>query len=255
MRSQQLLFALAISCVCMSVSYGVRSQVLISLLLGDELNSGQLGYGLNGGLNYSSLTGTEEAKFLRSFYIGTYFDIRLRQKSDLYLHTGVRLKSELGARGIGVYPMNEPYLDSVLTGGSVERTLKYIHIPALVRYKFPNHFFVEIGPMFGLLVRAKDEFFNRMKKDDDLLFQNIVTDQYKWLDAGLEAGIGYHLMKGKGVYLGVRYYQGLLDVLKDNASSPCLNQSIYLFASIPVGTLREAQARRVQKKSKKDTGQ
>lgn len=227
----------------MSVAYSLHSQVLISLLFEDELNSGKLGYGLNGGLNYSNLTGTDESKLLRSFYIGTYFDIRMREKPDWFLHTGLRLKSEMGARGMGVYSMNEPNLDSVFTGGNIERSLKYFHLPALIRYKLPNHFFIEAGPMFGLLVRAKDEFFNSMQKDNDLLFQHIVTDHYRRFDAGVEVGVGYHLMRGKGMYFGVRFYQGLINVLKDNASDPVLNQSLYLFVSVPVGAKGKSQTK------------
>jgi hypothetical protein len=159
----------------------------------------------------------------------------------------------MGASGIEVYSLAEgPDLDSVFIGGSVERTLKYINIPALVRYKFTNHLFIEIGPMIGFLTKATDEFLNSVRKDDDLSFKNKVTDNYKWFDAGLQAGLGYHLLKGTGVNFGVRYYQGLMDVIKDNSSDPVRNQSFYLFVSIPIGAGEKAQAKKAEKGNKKN---
>lgn len=251
MRLKPIITALAVALMSLSLSIPVHSQVVISLLFGDELNSDKVRFGLDGGLNFSSLTSPGEAKFMENFNLGLYFDIQLKENSNWYIHTGVLLKSDMGARAIAVYTLDERYLDSAFLGGSVERTLKYIHIPALVRYKFTNHLFVEIGPMIGILTKATDMFYQDVKKEDDLSFTNKVTDQYKWFDAGIKAGIGYHLMKGTGVNFGVRYYQGLMDVIKDNSSDPSRNQSIYLFVSIPIGAGEKAQAKKAEKASKK----
>jgi hypothetical protein len=237
--------------LCASLSLPLHSQVVISLIFGDELNSDKVRFGLDGGVNFSSLTGSEGAKFLENFNLGLYFDIQLKENSNWYLHTGALLKSDLGARGIEVYSLDEPDLDSVFMGGNIERTLKYIHIPALVRYKFTNQLFIEIGPMIGILTKATDDFYNEVKREEDLSFTNKVTEQYKWFDAGLQAGIGYHLMKGTGVNFGVRYYQGLMDVIKDNSSDPAWNQSVYLFVSIPIGAGEKAQAKKAAKEDKK----
>ena len=252
MRLKQFIPAFLITLLSLSLTNPVRSQVVISLIFGDELNSDKVRFGLDGGVNFSNLTGTERSEFLESFNLGLYFDIQLKENSNWYVHTGALLKSEMGARGVGVYPLNEPYLDSVFIDGSIERTLKYIHIPALVRYKFTNHLFFEIGPMLGILTKASDVFYNEVKYEEDLSFTNKVYDQYKWFDAGLMAGIGYHLLKGTGVNFGIRYSQGLMDVIKDNSSDPSRNQSIYLFVSIPIGAGEKAQAKKAEKAAKKN---
>ena len=252
MRSKQFISALTIALLCMSVSWNLHSQVLISLLFGDELNSDKVKFGLDGGLNFSNLTKTEGSKFLENFNLGLYFDIQLKEKSHWYLHTGALLKSEMGARGIGVYSLDDPGLDSVFNGGSIERELKYINIPALVRYKSGKHFFFEVGPMLGFMTKATDEFYNTVKKKEDLSFKNKTTKQYKWFDAGVEAGIGYQLMKGTGVNFGIRYYQGLMDVIKDNSSDPVRNQSLYLFVSIPIGAGEKAKAKKAEKEEKRN---
>ncbi len=255
MKLKQLIHVLVVVLLCSSISYHLHSQVVISLLFGDELNSDKVRFGLDGGVNFSNMNGIEEADFLENFNLGLYFDIQLKERSKWFVHTGALLKSDLGARDVEVYSLEEPYLDSAFTGGSIERTLKYIHIPALARYKFTNHFFMEIGPMIGILTKATDVFYNDVNMEEDLSFTNKVTDQYKWFDAGIQAGIGYHLMKGTGVNFGLRYYQGLMDVLKDNSSDPVNNQSVYLFVSIPIGAGEKAQAKKAAKKSEKDQNQ
>lgn len=241
-----------IALLCISFNLSLHSQVLISLLFGEELNSDKVKFGLDGGINFSNLTNTQGSKFLENFNLGLYFDIQLKENTSWYLHTGALLKSEMGARNIEVYPLDEPDLDSIFVGGSIERTLKYINIPVLVRYRFANHFFFEIGPMLGFLTKANDEFYNSVKKDEDLSFKNKVTDNYKRFDAGIEAGIGYHLIKGTGVNFGIRYYQGFMDVFKENSSDPAWNQSLYLFVSIPIGAGEKAQAKKAAKKAEKD---
>ena len=251
MRLKQFILAQAITLLCISISFNLHSQVIISLIFGDELNSDKVRFGLDGGVNFSSLSGIEGAKYMENFNLGLYFDIQLKENSNWFIHTGAMLKSDMGARGIAVYSLDEPDVDSAFIGGNIERTLKYINIPAPVWYKFTNHLFFEIGPMLGVLTKARDVFYNDVKREEDLSFENKVTDRYKWFDAGVQAGIGYHLMKGTGVNFGVRYYQGLMDVLKDNASDPVRNQSIYLFVSIPIGAGEKAQAKKAEKQAEK----
>lgn len=242
----------AITVLCILFSLNLQSQILISLLFGDELNSDKVKFGLDGGVNFSNMTGYKESKFVEDFNLGLYFDILLKENTHWYLHTGALLKSEMGARGIDIYSLDNPKLDSVFVGGDIERQLKYINVPALVRYKFKKHLFIEMGPVIGFMTKATDEFFNTVDKNEDLSFVHKVTDQYKWFDAGLEAGMGYQLMKGTGVNFGIRYYQGLMNVFKDNPDDPSWNQSIYLFVSIPIGAGEKAQAKKAEMKSKKD---
>jgi hypothetical protein len=252
MRPKHFFSAMTIALLSFSLSLPLHSQVLISLLFGDELNSDKVKFGLDGGLNFSNLTHTNGSKFLENFNLGLYFDIQLKEKSKWYIHTGALLKSEMGARGISVYSLEDPGLDSIFIGGDIERQQKYINIPALVRYKFNRHVFVEIGPMIGFLTKANDVFYNTRKNDEDLSYTNKVTDHFKWFDAGVEAGIGYQLMKGTGVNFGIRYYQGFMDVIKDNSSDPAWNQSLYLFVSVPVGAGEKAKAKKAEKEHEKN---
>ncbi len=71
-----------------------QSQVLITLLLGDKLNSDNLEFGLEGGLNWSSISGMETNNLSRNFNLGFYFDLRI--KNQWWFYTGVLVKSNLG---------------------------------------------------------------------------------------------------------------------------------------------------------------
>lgn len=215
------------------VAISARGQVLISLLLGDKLNSDKLEFGLDGGLNWSNISNLEGSKAVGGFHLGFYFDINL--KDQLFLHTGVIVKSPMGTKGLAPYPVGEPDLDSVLSAGSVERKLRYFNVPLLLKYKFHDHFFVELGPQLGLLYKAFDEFSTDEFSNNDLIFKFKIRDQYRRLDAGLTAGLGYRLLKGNGMNMGLRYYFGLVNILKENPGGSERNSSIYLYVGIPIG--------------------
>ena len=212
--------------------YNLQSQVLIALLLGDKLNTGKIEFGLTGGFNRSNLFGIENTKGLNNFNLGFYFDISL--KKNLYLYTGVLVKSRFGASGIDAYLFDDPDLDSLLSGAEVIRKLKYFHIPLLLKYRFKNHLFVDAGFQLGLLYKATDEFSSTIYEKNDLVFKNNVLAQYKRFDAGAMAGIGYKLMKGTGMNFGVRYYYGLINIYKEG-DKKANNSSLYLYVEIPVG--------------------
>ena len=75
-----------------------HSQVLISILFGDKLNSEELEFGLEGGLNLTNIAGFDDTKSLSNFNLGYYFDIRI--KNHWYFHTGMQVKSNFGMRNL-----------------------------------------------------------------------------------------------------------------------------------------------------------
>lgn len=235
----------------LSLSHTSHSQVIISLLFGEKLNSESVKFGLDGGVNFADLDNMDPSESKANFNLGFYFDILLKENTNWYLHTGVLVKSPMGAKGINTYSLDDAGLDSIFAGGTIDRQLRYFNVPFLIRYKLKNQFFIEGGAMLGLLSKATDVFYNEVNVEEDLSYRNKVTDEYKRFDAGIQAGIGYHLMKGTGMNFGVRYYQGFMDILKDNSGDPVMNQSWYIFASIPIGAGEKAKAKAAEKESKK----
>ena len=211
-----------------------NAQVLISILLGDKLNSGKIEFGLEGGWSLASLDGIDPSSPHSNYNLGFYFDFAMKNPS-WYVSTGVRVKSTMGAEGIAVYPLNEPGLDQVFAAGSVTRKLNYFNVPVMMKYMFKNHLYAQAGIQLGLKYKAKDEFLNSVNEDDDLSYTLDIKKQYHPLDGGLCAGLGYRLVKGNGMNLGVQYYYGLVDVRVSDASPDEFNRVLYVNVGIPIG--------------------
>jgi len=210
-----------------------NAQVLISLIFGDELNTGNIEFGLDGGLNWTKINGIDKADYLMGWNLGFYFDIKLSE--PWMLNTGVVVKGNMGSENISVYSLNDPELDNIFTGGSVTRKLNYFSVPVMIKYRFENNIYVKAGVQLGLMYNAYDNFIKSVNEEDDLQHEINIKDQYHPLDAGLAFGIGYRLMSGNGMNIGIQYYYGLIDVRIDDSTPSELNQAIYLNVGIPIG--------------------
>jgi hypothetical protein len=251
MKIRKLLIAMM---TLMLVAQVMQGQVLISLLFGDKLNSPTLKFGLDGGANFSTLSNLSGSKYRAGFNLGFYFDFLLKKDKPWYIHTGVLVKSNLGAHGITPYHLSNPdsaYLDTLFANGSVDRRLSYFNVPILIRYSFNKRLFIELGPMLSLGYKANDIFTTKVENDEDLSFDNDVKDSFKRFDIGGMAGIGYAIDALNGMNFGLRYYYGFTDIVRDNSGDPQRNSSFYLFASIPIGAGDKAKAKNAAKAKEK----
>lgn len=206
-----------------------HGQVLISLLLGDKLNSDKLEFGLDGGPSFVTQRGVD-GDVRTTFNLGFYFNFRL--DDTWFLHTGVIVKSPMGERGIKPYNIGDPQLDDLLSGSEVIRKLGYFHVPVLLQRRFKERYFVAAGPQLGLRHSAIDLFERKTESGDELQFDHDISDDIKVLDVGVVLGAGYRFLEGKSMSLGCRWYAGLLNVFKDGKG---YNNSVTIFASIPIG--------------------
>ena len=211
-----------------------RTQVLISILLGDKLNSGKIEFGLDGGANWSTIKNLDGAKNLTGFNLGFYFDFKLKNPSWM-LNTGVIVKSNMGADELPVYTLGDPDLDNAFSGGKISRKINYFNVPVMMKYNFKNHIYVKGGVQLGLRYKAIDEFKNSLNDEDDLKYKLDIKDQFHPIDAGLAFGAGYRLMKGNGMNIGLQYYLGLIDIKIDDSTPDQYNRVLYLTVGIPIG--------------------
>ena len=214
-----------------------HSQVLISLLLGDKLNSDKLEFGLDGGVNYTTIHGLS-GDLRPNFNLGFYFGFKM--KNPVWsIHTGVIVKSNMGIKGLPVYSLNNPDLDNAFADGSVDRRINYFNVPVLMRYTFKNRFYLDGGVQLGLRTKASDTFIATVRSKDDLKFTRDISDDYYRIDGGLACGMGYKLKANKGMKLGVHYYYGLVDITADDSTDQ-FNRSLYLTLAIPIGAAKQA---------------
>jgi hypothetical protein len=218
-----------------------HSQVLISLLLGDKLNSDWLEFGLEGGTNFSTIDGVASAEFIPRFNLGFYFDFKLKNPK-LGVHTGVIVKSTMGAQGIDLYSLNDVALDSAFSGGSINRKIGYFNVPILLSYNFISNFSLQAGIMAGLRSKVSDNFEAKVKEKDDLNYMLDVKKQYHPIDVGGLVGVNYRFKEGGGMNLAVRYYFGFVDIVVDDSTPDQYNSSVYLTLGIPIGAGKKASA-------------
>lgn len=235
LRNKKSLLALFLLLAC----HRADGQVLIALLFGDALNTGNIEFGLDGGLNLTSLSGIDKTKSLTTWNLGFYFDIKLHDPSWM-VHTGVIVKSTMGTDNVPVYSTGDMNLDTTFAGGRVVTSLNYFNVPIMLKHKFPNNLFLEGGAMLGLLYGATDEFINSVEAEDDVTYERKVKYAYHPLDAGIMLGAGYRLLGGDGINLGVRYYYGLVDIYIDDSTPSQCNRSIYFTVGIPIGAANDS---------------
>ena len=219
--------------VVLGLSTQVKSQVLISLLFGEALNTPKIEFGLVGGFNRSWIYDIEDSEGLNNFNIGFYFHIMLKENS--FLSTGVLVKSNVGARGMPTYPIGDDDFDSVFVDGELTKKINYFYVPIMYQQRFNNRWYVEGGVQLGLRNKTYDIFTLEDAFGGDLDYKRDSRDDYKYFDAGLIAGFGYKLKKRlKSTAVGINYYYGLMNVSKV-PDQKIKNSSLYVYFKIPIG--------------------
>ena len=211
----------------------LNAQVLITILLGDALNTDKIEFGLIGGMNRSYINTISEAKGLNNFNLGFYFHILMKKNS--YFSTGVLVKSNVGATGMPVYSMGDANFDAIFQDGTLTKKISCFYVPILFHQRFNNNrWYIEAGPQLGLIHKPVD-IFETSTLGGDAKFTLEVKDAYKSIDAGLLGGVGYKFKKEiKSVAVGINYYYGLVDV-SDNPDIKIKNSAIYFYIKIPIG--------------------
>ena len=226
------IFRISVFLVLMLLPSALNGQVLITILLGDALNTEKIEFGLVGGWNHSNIYTIEDSKGLNSLDLGFYFHFLVKNNS--YFSTGVLVKSNVGATGMPVYSLDDPDFDAVFKDGTLTKKIPAFYVPILFHQRFNNRWYIEAGPQLGLIHQCVD-IFKASKLGGDLKFTLDVKDQYKHIDAGLLGGVGYKFKKQvKSMAVGINYYYGLVDVSAD-PDLEIRNSAFYFYIKIPIG--------------------
>ncbi len=218
------------------------------MLLGDKLNTGKIEFGLDGGLNFATISEMDSDSWTRNLNLGFYFDIRM--KEQWYLNTGVLVKSNLGLDDLSDDDLDFLNATRYDAEGEYRQKISYFLVPALAKYKFKNNMYAEIGPQFGLMYDAYIEFNSKIDGNSARIREEN-KDAINRFDMGLAAGVGYRLLKGMGWTLGARYYYGFLDVYKGRSGSN--TNSLFLKINFPIGlSIEKKDQIKELKQDKKD---
>lgn len=205
------------------------AQVLVALILGDDLNSGKIEFGLTTGMNASQLEGVEGGEAETAPYLGLYFDFRL--SDNWYFHPETWPKCVLGETKLPAYATGDSAIDAQLQYATVRRKIDLIPTAFMITRRFGGHWYVDAGPYASLILGARD-IFTRETADDELTYTVKITDAMHRIELGGGLGARYKLSKGLGMNIGLHGFMGFTAV--DQADAWKL-QWIRASIGIPIG--------------------
>lgn len=172
----------------------IVSALLISVLFGTFSASGQVGFGIKGGLNLTTLN---------------VEDPELSYDSRTGFHAGIFLRGRFDKVGIQpellLFTQNGE-LKRTLFNGTAQERFTYLSIPLILKFYPVAGLNIQLGPQFGFLIdgerQSEDPFFGSGSQD--------ITEYYKKSDVSVSVGGGYDFDFGLG--LDVRYNIGVKDI-------------------------------------------
>jgi len=229
-----------------------QSQVLITLLLGDKLNSEKLEFGLVTGVNFEQIEGMESTDRKAFFNIGFYFDFTLKNP-HWSVYTGVLVKANQGLgnltdNDLSFLGVDKQLENGVEIAGDYKQVINTFMVPALIKYHFKNYIYLEGGMQFGLRYKSYVEF-NTGNKDIEERVRYMNRDDIQKIDAGFLGGFGYQFKKGKGWTVGAKYYYGLVDIYKDRSGTN--SNSFFIKVNVPIG-VKKAKEKEAKEEAEKE---
>ncbi len=190
---------------------------IVALLFGDKVASEKFNISMELGVNFAQFSNITDSK---QFQSGLNFGIagNLMLSDNWFLSPTVYFVSKRKLK-LESYSLNtgNPSLDQEFVNKNAALYLNYIDVPILLSYQTNNKKFrFGMGPQVSFLKNSSIEVYG-----DYGDFTEDYKSETNNIDYGIISSIGYSLgeaRKGKGLYLQLRYYQGLSDVFQDLAS-------------------------------------
>ena len=159
-------------------------------------------FGVKGGVNFSNLytDNADDENVLTGFNIGLYAKVPVTNS--------ISVQPEIYYTGKGA----EVVYNNAFASGTAKFKLNYIEVPVMLVANVTKNFNVQVGPYAGYLISGKTTNESGTYNFQD----NIDTDDFNKIDAGVAAGLGIDL---ETVSFGVRYNYGLTKVGKERSYS------------------------------------
>jgi hypothetical protein len=159
-------------------------------------------FGVKGGVNFSNLytDNADDENVLTGFNIGLYAKVPVTNS--------ISIQPEIYYTGKGA----EVVYNNAFASGTAKFKLNYIEVPVMLVANVTKNFNVQVGPYAGYLISGKTTNESGTYNFED----NINTDDFNKIDAGVAAGLGLDL---ETVSFGVRYNYGLTKIGKENTTT------------------------------------
>ncbi len=163
--------------------------VLVSLLTNSIYAQKKITFGINTGLNYSSIRESNDIIIPNENTDDSGFAFLFGLVSNYYLSGNLSLKAELNyesKRESFEIKAFQSEIDPIFIeeGNKIKTNYQFITLPILLKYEFGNSnpFFINGGPFLGYLISAKETFPN----NEIIEFSERMTN----FDFGLSFGVG-----------------------------------------------------------------
>ena len=214
---------------------GVRpagSQVLVGLLAGGPLSSEKFNIGFDIGVNFSTLTGMGDASRYNGPLFGLFADWRFSER--FHFTGGLIPLSYRGANQLPPVPLGDAALDSLTSGGTMARSMATIDVPLILKFALrkdtgPR---LGVGPQFSFVLGASDRYEAQSPAGKAVVLEEDIGDQLTNIDAGFAVDFEW---RWPILAIGVRYYYGLTDLVRDNPSDAVYSRVLSGSGRIPLG--------------------
>ncbi|WP_292948945.1 porin family protein [Olleya sp. UBA1516] len=182
-----------------------------------SVNAQDINFGAKAGVNFATVGGdVEDVDARTSFHVGVVAEIMISDKFS------VQPELMYSSQGFG-----SEYSDEILgTTVNYEETLKldYINLPVMAKYYVTEGLSLEAGPQIGFLMSADYEFEASAGGDSESESED-VKDDFKSIDFGFGAGLGYKLENG--LNFSARYTLGLANIAEDAEEDFSIQNNVF----------------------------
>ncbi len=225
-------FITTIFIVAFLLPFSGNGQILISILFGEQLNSGKMEFGLVGGANIATMRGLESPKYTSNFGLGLFLDYKF--DDHWFLGFEANVKTTLGARSLEFEDLPYPLNDTIFQRAeSSERKLELINLPVFINYRFNKGLSIGAGTYLSWLHGTRD-IVDFKDGPYEATFERSFTGSTNRFDVGFVGVVGYQFKGKLGMQIRGKVNYGVVDVFKGDAGVSANNIWYFIGVAVPV---------------------
>jgi hypothetical protein len=178
-------------------------------IFSELLSTPTFNVGFDIGMNFSTLTGLENATRSNGALFGLLAEWRFHP--HIHLQPGFIPISDKGAQNIVPIPFEDPELDP-LVSGTMTREMNTLDFYVLLQYATgpDKGLRVGAGPQVNIITSAVDRYQGLTSAGTSVVIEQNLENRLKNYEAGIAFDIEYQIFVSLGI--GVRYFHGLTDI-------------------------------------------
>ena len=225
------------ACLALLPARPAHAQVLLGMLFGGKMATENFNIGLEIGMNLPTVDGLEDPSLGRGALFGLFASWRFSE--HWHLMTALTPISGKGANDAMPIPLGDPELDAETSTGRMDRQLDYLDLPILLQLaqKRASGLRVGAGPQLSFLLSGEDRYAATSAQGTPFVLERDIEDALETVDAGVAFDAEYRFAKVP-LAIGVRYYHGLTNIMRSDASPAMYNRVLSGSGRITLGSAK-----------------